>query len=256
MHIESTGITNRLQSHQAESYEFENSRTSKKKGAEVRILEGKPSERVIKPRLFIRSGEIHFNRDLSPGGIRAVTPKCKKYIPDVEGKLYNEVSIALTKGIRFVTCLIDLNPHDSFTLMNALILIEFCNTHSIPIIKFSLESDVAGGYKFPKSVRMQLTPTTKNIIKPTYSIFSTPDTHEVLKDFIPDALIFSGAYGDVCIHASSQGYDETYSSALLYGAEFGATQYGFPVYIHPNLITGELVKAPDNDLLFCFSRLK
>ena len=152
-------------------------------------LLGEPSGVVKKPRRN-KKFEIHFNRQLAPGGSKAVTPVCKKYIPDVNGEFYSQILIAIKKGIKFVLCIIDIDVRgNDFYIPRIPKLIRFCNDNSIPVVNFNEEGAAAIGLTTSDLITHWFTTDTKTIIKPTYSIFSTPETHEYLKEKSPDALI-------------------------------------------------------------------
>ena len=220
------------------------------------VVKSIPSERVIIPRAITRDGEVHFNRDFAPGGCRAVTPKCKKYIPDKKGNFFCEVEKALKEDVKLVTCLVDINSNEHSYLLSVIKLVDFCNHYSIPVVDFQLETDVALGRKTKTLIRDHFLPSTKTLVKPTCSIFSTPETHEMLFEFMPDALIFAGELAEICVHASVHGFSENYQYASGYGVEYGALEYGFPVYMHKEFVLGNLISDVRKEGYFCFSTLE
>ncbi len=216
-------------------------------------IRGIPSGKVTTPRKSKQDGEVHFNRDLAPRGCKAITANCMRHTPNIEEGFYEQINVALKNRIHFVTCLIDLGSDEGFVIPNVADLVMFSNHHSIPVINYIDESDAAYGNKTPKIVSKHFLTGTKNIIKPTFSIFSTPETHETLYDLKPDALIFAGELANVCVRASLEGFDDNDSLASTYGAEFGAVQYGFPVYTHNDLLIGARDRIQThNKFYFCF----
>ncbi|MCL6272227.1 cysteine hydrolase [Sansalvadorimonas sp. 2012CJ34-2] len=205
-------------------------------------LTGKPSSHVSEPRKHNR-GDYHFNRDLAPEGCKSINPVCKNYVPDVEKEFYSQIDKALNSGLKFTLCLVDVYSIPKAKVIN---LIEFCKNREIDIINYDYEPIVADGRRTPDEILKVLPEGTPTIIKQTFSIFSAPETHEHLRGVSPDALIIAGEICNCCIAASILGLDQNSIYHDWYGDEFGATQYGYPVYTHKDLILDS--GYPDKDL--------
>ena len=215
---------------------------------------GIPSCRVINPQeREDKKGDIHFNRELAPDGKHAIRALCKEYRPDTHREFYNEIELAKSRGIKFTLCLIDTWFNEESSIIS---LVEFCKRHGIHIIDFNTELVAAIGSGTSDNIKKHFPENTPEIIKQTYSIFSTPDTHEMLDKLKPDALIVAGQVAGCCIRASVLGRRK---ENAVYGEEFGANQYGFPVYTHKSLIwsanEGKDYDELQGDLLFKFEHI-
>lgn len=204
-------------------------------------LKGRPSGKVETP-VRHEMGEIHFDRKLVPGGEKSVIPVCKNYEPTTKNEFYSEIEGALSNGVKFVLCLIDIHSTDKSKLIP---LIMFCKRNNIEIINFDHVQSVAGGRKTPDEIAEHLPKDTRTIIKETASIFSSPETHEYLRAISPDALIFAGEVAGCCIKASAMGFGEESLYYCWHGEEFGAVQYGYPIYTQKDLIFDD--GSPEKD---------
>ncbi|KEQ18722.1 hypothetical protein GZ78_01015 [Endozoicomonas numazuensis] len=178
-------------------------------------------------------GEIHFDRKLAPGGEKSIIPVCNAYKPTTQNEFYSEIERALSNGVKFVLCLIDVHFTDKSKVIP---LIEFCKKNNIEIINFDYVQIVATGRKTPDEIKKHLPEDTTTIIKETLSIFSSPETHECLRSISPDALIFAGEIAGCCVKASAMGFGEESMYYCWHGEEFGAVQYGYPIYTQKDLI--------------------
>lgn len=191
-----------------------------------------PSDRVVAPKVRER-GQVHFNKKLAPDGAECFVPQCKPYIPDTSQEFYSQINMALSNGVKFVVFIIDAMTFNNNSIID---LIEFCKKQNIPIVDIEFENNSARGWGTHECYKKHYPETAHKIIKPTLSIFSTPETHEYLKEKKPDALIVAGQVADICIKASIFGLKSDSEYHEWFNDEFGAIEYGFPVYTHPDFI--------------------
>ena len=215
---------------------------------------GRESGEVKKPFRYHDKGDICFNASLTPHREKAVVAVCKNYFPDIESEFYFQIQRAIEKNVKFVLCLVDVYKlHKG----RAVQLIEFCKRNKIDIINFEYSQNRCLHRKTPEEIVRHFPKGTPTIFKETFSIFSSPETHEHLKRLSPDALIFSGEVCDCCIKASVLGIERESIYFDWYGQEFGATQYGFPVYLQENLVYDDnnSYKDFDHPLLYKFKSI-
>lgn len=182
-----------------------------------------------------KSNDSAFPSELKPGGKQAVSAQIKTpYTPDTSNDFWSEVVKAKNEGVKFVACLVDCYGLNSLNIME---FVSFCKDKGIEII--NVEFDIYHDHGKETFIADRLPAGTPTVVKSTQSMFSSEDMHKQLEDKAPDALIVAGEYLDSCIRSSIMGIKEGTVNHDKYGDEFGAVEYGFPVYSHFGLIRRE-----------------
>ena len=178
-------------------------------------------------------GSVLFNQTLIPSGLSCATLNCKQYTPNTHSSLYYQIEQALKANITFTACLIDV--HDSL-IPRAVQMIDFCKIHDIRIFLFEYSNNICQFDDAPAVLKGKLEKNQSRIIKETCSIFSVPYFHKQLNTIKPDALIVLGSLTENCIEASVLGSNANSTYTHWHGTEYGAVQYGLPVYTHEELL--------------------
>ena len=191
---------------------------------------------VHKPKMrhIPEEGGGAFPEAYKPNGDNSIVAVCRPYEPVMSENLFSQVANAQGYGLTFAACIID--PYSAKNQEAIVTLIDFCSENNIPVLIYRFASLEAAGKTIPSSIATRLPATATHIMKTTYSIFSSPETHRHLRDINPDALIFAGEVGECCIKASAVGLSRDERLYREFGEEFGAIDYGFPVYSQKDLI--------------------
>ncbi len=199
------------------------------------------SNTVVTPKnQWLYDGEIVFNNDLKPLSVRSVKPACKSVVPNVSADFYDEIDRAVTCGVVFVVCLIDIDSNPKYEYKERIFsLIDFAKKRRIKCINFEFEAVAACGERTPAEILQILPDKTPTIMKQTHSIFSAPETHEVLTVIKPDALILAGQMANCCIRASAYGVKQGTTYYENYGEEYGAVEYGYSAWLKSEHIIGK-----------------
>jgi len=197
-----------------------------------------------------------FPIHLKPGAEKSVISVVKSYTPNVKNGFYDELKLAINGDIKFACFIIDAMLDETPFIENCIQLIRFCKKNNIPVMNFQHEPDAKAGLSTHPLLISELGQNTTTIIKPTFSIFSADLTHEHLRTLSPDALIIVGGEADLCIIASTIGNHKEVYATEDYGEEFGATEYGYPVYIQEGLVypdnVEKILDSFKHELLFRF----
>ncbi|MCL1076620.1 cysteine hydrolase [Parashewanella spongiae] len=196
-------------------------------------------------------GEIIFNQTLIPRGLNAVTLNCKIYKPNVNSEFYFQIEKAIEQNVRFALCIVDVRDSQ---ILRTTQLIQFCKSKSIPIFAFEYSNNICVFEDIPSELKALLPKNQPRLIKETFSIFSVPKFHRELTRVKPDALIVAGSIGECCIKASILGTSDDFKCMLWHDKEYGAVQYGIPVYTQSRLIFShtKLFDELEHPLLYKF----
>ncbi|CAM3460492.1 hypothetical protein [Parendozoicomonas haliclonae] len=179
------------------------------------------------------SPATHFPNNLRPGSSNAVVAIPKPYTPDTSQPFYEELKKALDNNVKLVACLVDAYGCNTTEIGE---LVIFCRDHNIEIlnVEFDIYSD--HGKEISGIISSEFPEHTRTAIKSTQSIFSSPQTHHFLRQHAPDGIIIAGEHFNSCIRATTVGIKEGDPNHDMFGDEYGALEYGFPVYTHFGLI--------------------